>query len=73
MRDMRDHYEYICVWVDDMLIASKNPKAITDILSKKYTLKGVGPREYYLGADIARIEKPEKFSPWAQVPILTRA
>ena len=51
MRDMGDHNEYICVQVDDMLIASKNPKAITDKLSKEYTLKGVGPPEYYLGAE----------------------
>ena len=51
---------YICVWVDDMLIASKNPKAITDMLSEEYTLKGVGPLEYYLGVDVARIDEPEK-------------
>ena len=57
---MGDHYEYICVWVNDKLIASKNPKAITDKLSKEYTLKGVGPPEYYLGADIERMEEPEK-------------
>jgi hypothetical protein len=60
MRDMGDHYEYICVWVDDMLIASKNPKAIVDELSKEYTLKGVGPPKYYLGADMEKIDDPEK-------------
>lgn len=60
MRDMGDHYEYICAYVDDLLIASKNPKAIVDELSKEYTLKGVGPPEYYLGANIERIEDPEK-------------
>ena len=43
-----------------MLIASKNPKAITDKLSKEYTLKGVSPPEYFLGANIARIEELEK-------------
>ena len=60
MRDMGDHYEYISVWVDDMMIASKNPKAIVDELSKEYTLKGVGPPKYYLGADMERINEPEK-------------
>ena len=60
MKDMGDHYEYICVWVDDMLIASRNPKAIVDELSKEYTLKGVGPPKYYLGADMQRINEPEK-------------
>ena len=43
-----------------MLTASKNPKAVTDKLSKEYTLKGVGPPEYYLGDDIERIVEPEK-------------
>ena len=43
-----------------MLIAFKNPKANIDKLSKEYTLKGVGPPEYYLGADNARNEEPEK-------------
>ena len=61
MRDMGDHYEYNCVWVDDMLIAFKNPKAIKDKLSKEYTLKGDGVPEYYLGADIERIEELKNF------------
>src|ERR687890_2512504 len=60
MREMGDHYEYISVWKDDMMIVSKNPKAIVDELSKEYTLKGVGPPEYYLGANIERIEDSEK-------------
>src|SRR5688572_13798136 len=60
MRDMGDHYEYICAYVNDLLSASKNPKAIVDELSKEYTLKGVGPPEYYLGANIERNEDPEK-------------
>jgi len=48
MRDLGDHYEYICAYVDDLLIVSRNPKAIVDELKKEYTLKGVGPPEYYL-------------------------
>ena len=60
MRDMGDHYEYICVWVDDTLFASKNPKAITDKQLKEYTLKGVSPPKYYFGADIEKIEEPGK-------------
>ena len=60
MRDMGDHYEYISVWVDDMFIAFKNPKAIVDELSKEYTLKGDGPPRYYLGADMERLNEPEK-------------
>ena len=59
MRDCGNHYEYICVWVDDMLIISKDPKSIIKILEKEYILKGVGFPEYYLGADMKRTEKPE--------------
>ena len=52
MKDKGDHYEYICVWVDDMLIISRDTKAFADVLEKKYTLKGAGEPKYYLGADM---------------------
>ena len=58
MRDMGDHYEYICVYVDDLLIASKSPKSIIEALEKVYNfqLKGTGPVSYHLGLDFARDE-----------------
>ena len=51
MRKMNDHYEYIAVYVDDLAIASKNPKALTDELSQKHNfkLKGTGRMDYHLG------------------------
>ena len=58
MREQEDHWEYICVWVDDMLIISKDTKTILDKLEKEYTLKGVGEPEYYIGADMQQLEKP---------------
>ena len=54
MRDKGDHYEYIATYVDDLLIASKDPKAITDTLQgPKYNLKlkGTGPVTFHLGCD----------------------
>jgi hypothetical protein len=56
LRDMGDHYEYICVYVDDLAVASRDPKAIMDELMSKhgYKLKGVGPIEYHLGGDFVR-------------------
>ena len=39
MRNKGDHWEYICVWVDDMLIISKDPDSIIDTLKKEFTLK----------------------------------
>ena len=59
MRDMGDHYEYIAVYVDDLLIASRNPKAITDTLESapiNFKLKGTGPLSFHLGCDYFRDE-----------------
>ena len=54
MREMQDHYEYIAVIVDDLLIFSRCPQDIIDFLTKAegYELKGVGIPEYFSGADI---------------------
>ena len=56
MRDMGDHYEYIAVYVDDLALASKNPQAIVDVLTKKHNfkLKGTGPISFHLGCDFFR-------------------
>ena len=44
-------YEYIAVYVDDLVIAAKDPQAFCNELKKTYNLKlkGVGPLEYHLG------------------------
>ena len=56
MRRNEDVYEYVAVYVDDLLIAAKNPKEITDTLMNKYKykLKGVGKLVYHLGMDFGR-------------------
>ena len=57
MRDMGDHYEYLAVYVDDLLIASKKPQDIIDALEKKpnnFKLKGTGPVTFHLGCDFFR-------------------
>ena len=59
MRDMGDHYEYLAVYVDDILIASKNPQAIIDLLKAKphsFMLKHAGPVERFLGMVFFRDE-----------------
>ena len=58
MRDKLDHWEYIGTYVDDLAIASKDPKSIVDTLTDKYKfkLKGTGPISYHLGCDFARDE-----------------
>jgi hypothetical protein len=49
-------YEYIGVYVDDLLIAAKDPAQITACLLDvhKFKLKGVGPLTYHLGCDYFR-------------------
>eukprot|EP00986_Skeletonema_menzelii_P017064 scaffold17358_cov101-Skeletonema_menzelii.AAC.2 len=54
--DDGSYYEYIAVYVDDLTIASKKPKAITDTLEKtyKFKLKGTGALKYLLGCSYYR-------------------
>jgi Reverse transcriptase (RNA-dependent DNA polymerase) len=50
------YYEYVLVYVDDILAISHDPQAIMDNLSKHYTLKpgSVRAPKEYLGSDISR-------------------
>ncbi|MGH7954810.1 MAG: reverse transcriptase domain-containing protein, partial [Gloeomargaritales cyanobacterium] len=54
MKDCGDHYEYICVYVDDLIAVGKRPMDIIDELRKIFKLKGVGPPSYFLGMDFKR-------------------
>jgi hypothetical protein len=56
MRKNGNIYEYIAVYVDDLAIAAKDPKSITDTLmdKHKFKLKGTGPITYHLGCDFFR-------------------
>ena len=56
MRRNGDIYEYIAICVDDLAIAAKDPKSITDTLTQKYKfeLKGTGPIAFHLGFDFFR-------------------
>jgi Reverse transcriptase (RNA-dependent DNA polymerase) len=47
MREQDDHYEYITCYVDDLMIVSRDPKAIIDALTahpNKFKLKGTVKR-----------------------------
>ena len=49
-------YEYVCVYVDDLLVVMKEPETFFQNLSKRhgYMLKGVGDPEYHLGGNFGR-------------------
>ena len=51
-------YEYISVYFDDLLIASKYPQTIVDTLNNEHNfkLKGNNPIYYHLGYDFGRNE-----------------
>ena len=53
LREMKDKYEYIAIYEDDLLIASEEPqKTIHDLKEKlKLKIKGDRPLEYHLGCD----------------------
>ena len=63
-RNKHDHYEYIATYVDDLLVASRDPQSVMKALEEQYVLKGVGIPEYYLGADI--LQAPEE---WKTEPV----
>jgi hypothetical protein len=56
LRRNGDIYEYVAVYVDDLAIAMKDPKSLTDVLrdKHKFKLKGTGPIEFHLGCDFFR-------------------
>jgi hypothetical protein len=46
------HYECLAIYVDDILIWSKDPMGVIKSLEKTYMLKSVGIPEYYLGGNV---------------------
>ena len=58
LRDCIDHYERIAAHADDLLIASKDPNNIVEVLQTKcnFKLKGTGPISYHLGCNFDRDE-----------------
>jgi Reverse transcriptase (RNA-dependent DNA polymerase) len=56
MREGDGAYEYIAVYVDDLLIAARNPEAIVQTLQEihRIKLKSVGQLTYHLGCDYFR-------------------
>ena len=56
MRERDGIYEFLCVYSDDILVASKNPKAVFDEMEVTYTFKGVGEPEFFLGASVGKVK-----------------
>ena len=61
------YYEYILVYVDDILIVSHDPEPILEELKALYELKegSIGPPNQYLGAQISQVEGADGGLKWA--------
>ena len=56
LKDCDTHYEYVCVYVDDLMVMGKNPDDFFATLTNTYgyKLKGVGDPAYHLGGNFFR-------------------
>jgi hypothetical protein len=55
MKDCGTHYEYVCVYVDDLAVMMKRPQDFfSELRRRSYKLKGVGEITYHLGGDFYR-------------------
>ena len=57
-RDAGSYYEFLCVFVDDLRIASKRNEDVHDDVKKLFTVKGGEFPSYYLGPDLEHVEDP---------------
>ena len=55
MRDCDTHYEYVAVYSDNIIIASKDPKGIYDKIQEVYLMKGIGEPESFISAEMGRM------------------
>ena len=60
IKERSTHYKYLIVWLDNMLIMAKNTMETINQLSKRFTLKGIGQPEYFLGTDMKMVKEPEE-------------
>ncbi len=55
LRDTGDCYEYVCIYVDDLMAIMKDPgqffTKIQDPNGYGFKMKGVGPPRYHLGGN----------------------
>jgi len=60
-QDGSAYYELLLVYVDDVLAVSHDPKAIMELIGKRFEIKNdeYGPPSRYLGGDIEKFHLPD--------------
>ena len=56
--DACTHYEYIAVYVYDLLFVCRDPGSMVRKFRDLYTMKGICFPDFYLGADVCRVKAP---------------
>ena len=66
IRSAGTYYEMVLIYVDDILVFSKQPKEVMDSIGKYYELKpeSVKEPEIYLGANFEKVQLPDGRSEW---------
>ena len=59
------YYEYVLVYIDDLLIVSHDPKTVMQDLQRRYTIKpdSIKPPDEYLGSEIRHYTIPDTQDP----------
>jgi hypothetical protein len=47
-------FKYVCTHVDDFMIVSKTSEKIMESIKATYSVKSVGPPDYYIGNDFKK-------------------
>ena len=56
-KQVRDHFIYVALYVNDMLLVGNNMDLIKEVkqqLSSKFNMKDIGPSHFILGMEIKR-------------------
>jgi hypothetical protein len=63
-------YEYVLIYVDDILAISDNPRACVDAIDKFFPMKAgsIGSPDIYLGAKVTKVKLPNGVTAWAMSP-----
>jgi hypothetical protein len=64
------YYEYVLIYVDDILCMSHDPKELMQKLDKYFPMKegSIGPPSIYLGAKLSKVKLPNGVEAWAMSP-----